>query len=272
MLRDLLADGDESGPVLVEQAIPAFARDVLGGRDEEKMHGVPRANVEFLPIENAWFSGSIDNRYTIEEAGAGHWRITGQSGEVSGTSKGELRPRAAEPTRPPETGRPPTPKPAGPALNPDHVAGVYDDYANSAAGGPAATTSIAAYRLSADATGAPLLALQGVGPADPESGENDTLFLATVPMGVTTDPEVTAGHSITWASVGSWTGMVIRNDPGQPVIWLAFGLLIAGLVLTFYFPRRRAWAREIWSSAARKTSRRWPAATRRARTGSSSTG
>ena len=58
-----------------------------------------------------------------------------------------------------------------------------------------------------------------------------------------TDPEVTAGHSITWASVGSWTGMVIRNDPGQPVIWLAFGLLIAGLVLTFYFPRRRAWAR-----------------------------
>jgi cytochrome c biogenesis protein ResB len=37
--------------------------------------------------------------------------------------------------------------------------------------------------------------------------------------------------------------MVIRNDPGQPVIWLAFGLLIAGLVLTFYFPRRRAWAR-----------------------------
>jgi len=97
--------------------------------------------------------------------------------------------------------------------------------------------------LSADATGAPLLALQGVGPADPESGENDTLFLATIPVGVSTDPEVTAGQSITWDSVGSWTGMVIRNDPGQPVIWTAFGLLIAGLVLTFYFPRRRVWAR-----------------------------
>ena len=37
--------------------------------------------------------------------------------------------------------------------------------------------------------------------------------------------------------------MVIRSDPGQPLIWLAFGLLIVGLVLTFYFPRRRAWAR-----------------------------
>ena len=87
------------------------------------------------------------------------------------------------------------------------------------------------------------LVLQGVGPADPGSGENDTLFLATVPMGVTTDPEVTDGHSITWESVGSWTGMVIKNDPGQPVIWIAFGLLIMGLVLTFYFPRRRVWAR-----------------------------
>ena len=31
--------------------------------------------------------------------------------------------------------------------------------------------------------------------------------------------------------------------PGQPLIWVAFSLLIVGLVLTFYFPRRRAWAR-----------------------------
>jgi cytochrome c biogenesis protein ResB len=37
--------------------------------------------------------------------------------------------------------------------------------------------------------------------------------------------------------------MVIKNDPGQPIVWIAFVLLIAGLVLTFYFPRRRAWAR-----------------------------
>ncbi len=97
--------------------------------------------------------------------------------------------------------------------------------------------------LSQGGDGAPQLVLQGVGPADPETGANGTLFLVTIPLGVTTDPEVTAGHAITWDGVGSWTGMVIKNDPGQPVIWLAFGLLIAGLVLTFYFPRRRAWAR-----------------------------
>jgi cytochrome c biogenesis protein len=91
--------------------------------------------------------------------------------------------------------------------------------------------------------GSPQLVMQGVGPADADSGVNETLFLVTVPPGVTTDPEVTAGHAITWQGVGSWTGMVIKQDPGQPVVWLAFGLLIAGLVLTFYFPRRRAWAR-----------------------------
>ena len=97
--------------------------------------------------------------------------------------------------------------------------------------------------LNEGADGAPQLVMQGVGPADPATGQNETLFLVTIPVGVTTDPEVTAGHSIRWDGVGAWSGMVIRSDPGQPLVWLAFGLLIVGLVLTFYFPRRRAWAR-----------------------------
>ncbi len=37
--------------------------------------------------------------------------------------------------------------------------------------------------------------------------------------------------------------MVIKNDPGAPIIWTAFGALIVGLMLSFYFPRRRAWVR-----------------------------
>ena len=44
-------------------------------------------------------------------------------------------------------------------------------------------------------------------------------------------------------SAGAYTGMVIKRDPGQGVIWLAYLSLITGLVLTFYFPRRRFWAR-----------------------------
>lgn len=97
--------------------------------------------------------------------------------------------------------------------------------------------------LNEGADGVSQLVMQGIGPADATSGENETLFLVTIPLGVSTDPEVTAGHRISWAGIGAWTGMVVKNDPGQPIIWLAFGLLIAGLVLTFYFPRRRAWAR-----------------------------
>ena len=42
---------------------------------------------------------------------------------------------------------------------------------------------------------------------------------------------------------GAFTGMVIKNDPGQNLIWIAFASLISGLLLTFYFPRRRVWAR-----------------------------
>ena len=97
--------------------------------------------------------------------------------------------------------------------------------------------------LNEGADGVAQLVLQGVGPADAVSGENETLFLVTIPVGVTTDPEVTAGQAITWAGLGAWSGMVVRKDPGQPLIWVAFALLIVGLVLTFYFPRRRAWAR-----------------------------
>ncbi|MFI5291672.1 MAG: cytochrome c biogenesis protein ResB [Candidatus Limnocylindrales bacterium] len=35
----------------------------------------------------------------------------------------------------------------------------------------------------------------------------------------------------------------MRNDPGQPLIWFAFLSLISGIVLSFYFPRRRVWLR-----------------------------
>ena len=35
-------------------------------------------------------------------------------------------------------------------------------------------------------------------------------------------PAATAGYTITWTSAGAWTGMVIKNDPGQGIVWLAF--------------------------------------------------
>jgi cytochrome c biogenesis protein len=96
--------------------------------------------------------------------------------------------------------------------------------------------------LTRQADGAGALVLQGIGPAD-SNGASQTVFQALLGLGATTDPDVTNGYSVTWVRAGAWTGLVIKNDPGQWLIWIAFICLISGLVLTFYFPRRRVWAR-----------------------------
>ena len=96
--------------------------------------------------------------------------------------------------------------------------------------------------LTRTADGTPALLLQGVGPTD-AAGASPTLFRALIGVGGTADPAVTAGYAFTWDGTGAWTGMVIKNDPGAPVIWLAFLCLISGLSMTFYLPRRRAWIR-----------------------------
>ena len=41
-----------------------------------------------------------------------------------------------------------------------------------------------------------------------------------------------------------FTLLIAKKDPGAPIVWTAFGLLLVGLVITFYLPRRRVWARQ----------------------------
>ena len=91
--------------------------------------------------------------------------------------------------------------------------------------------------------GSGLLVLQGIGPAD-ETGQATSVF-APLALGIggTSDPDSSAGYSITWLRTSAFTGLVIKNDPGEWMIWVAFACLISGLALTFYFPRRRIWAR-----------------------------
>lgn len=40
-----------------------------------------------------------------------------------------------------------------------------------------------------------------------------------------------------------YSGIIVRKDPGATFIWVATGLMMFGLVLTFYLPRRRLWAK-----------------------------
>lgn len=51
------------------------------------------------------------------------------------------------------------------------------------------------------------------------------------------------GISVQLAGFGEYTLLIAKRDPGQGLVWLAFGLLIAGITITFYLPRRRVWTR-----------------------------
>jgi cytochrome c biogenesis protein len=98
--------------------------------------------------------------------------------------------------------------------------------------------------LAADTSGVSRLVVLGLPGEEPPAGEEvRPIFGEALTLGATSDPERTGGFEIAWRSMGAWTGIVIKKDPGQPIIWLAFGSLIAGLALSFYFPRRRAWVR-----------------------------
>ena len=96
--------------------------------------------------------------------------------------------------------------------------------------------------LARSTDGIPQLALTGITAATQPGGGN-IAFLRALGLGSTSEPGTTAGYAVTWNAAAAYTGMVIKRDPGQGLIWLAYLSLITGLALTFYFPRRRVWAR-----------------------------
>ncbi len=104
--------------------------------------------------------------------------------------------------------------------------------------------------LQRDAAGTAVLAVNGLGPA-PADGSPAILFRTMLGVGAASDPAQTLGYTISWAGPGAFTGMVIKRDPGAPIIWGAFLSLISGLALTFYLPRRRVWAQVTRDGAVR---------------------
>src|SRR4051794_13888406 len=49
--------------------------------------------------------------------------------------------------------------------------------------------------------------------------------------------------SVELRSFGEYTLLIAKKDPGAEIVWAAFGFLIAGILITFWMPRRRVWAR-----------------------------
>ena len=52
-----------------------------------------------------------------------------------------------------------------------------------------------------------------------------------------------AAFTVELRGVEGATILIAKRDPGQGLVWLAFGSLLAGLLITFYLPRRRVWTR-----------------------------
>jgi cytochrome c biogenesis protein ResB len=67
-------------------------------------------------------------------------------------------------------------------------------------------------------------------------------FPLTVTNGATAAFEA-LGFDVTLEGFSEYTLLIAKRDPGQGLVWFAFGALIVGLSITFYLPRRRVWAR-----------------------------
>ncbi len=98
-------------------------------------------------------------------------------------------------------------------------------------------------RQADDGTGVVLILpyrVVGTNPDGTPIAENFTaLALAKGETGVARD----VGLTIELRGVIEYTLLISKRDPGQGLVWLAFALLIAGISITFYLPRRRVWAR-----------------------------
>ncbi|MEX0785212.1 MAG: cytochrome c biogenesis protein ResB [Dehalococcoidia bacterium] len=84
--------------------------------------------------------------------------------------------------------------------------------------------------LSETDAGEPYLTL--LGPA-----EGSALTLST------DEPVVIGGREYAFEGRREFAGIEVRKDPGANFIWAAAGLLLFGLVVTFYLPRLRLWGR-----------------------------
>jgi cytochrome c biogenesis protein len=78
----------------------------------------------------------------------------------------------------------------------------------------------------------------------------ENLFPMALGIGDTaTSPDT--GLTVALSRVEGATIVIAEQDPGAYIVWLAFGSLIAGLLISFYLPRRRVWTRvgpdgELW--------------------------
>lgn len=57
------------------------------------------------------------------------------------------------------------------------------------------------------------------------------------------EPVTTGGYEYLFEGTREFAGISVKRDSGAWFIWVATGLLVTGLAITFYVPRRRLWVR-----------------------------
>jgi len=55
------------------------------------------------------------------------------------------------------------------------------------------------------------------------------------------EPTKVGGYEYTFLGKRAFAGIVVKRDSGAWFIWIATAMLVSGLALTFYVPRRRLW-------------------------------
>ena len=46
--------------------------------------------------------------------------------------------------------------------------------------------------------------------------------------------DLPGGYRVSFPSLQRYTGLQVTNDPGVPIIWVAFGLMLGGLIVRLY--------------------------------------
>jgi cytochrome c biogenesis protein len=93
--------------------------------------------------------------------------------------------------------------------------------------------------------GSPMLVVLGYTPTGATNPDGTPEVRSTFVGGLSSGLAYTSGDGlrVTLARIGAYSGVIVKRDPGALIIWLSFLLLIVGLSITFYLPRRRVWAR-----------------------------
>ena len=79
-----------------------------------------------------------------------------------------------------------------------------------------------------------------------EDADGDPIATDLPPLALragTASPADGTDFSVGVRSFGEYTLLIAKKDPGQGFVWTAFALLISGIAITFYLPRRRIWTR-----------------------------